>query len=336
MIIGIWGLYDKGNLGDDLMSIMIYKFLEEKNYTPIVYNPSNNLIKEFEFRYCTDIDIFVKNVDVIVIGGGGMLINNSFIRFLLKKTELSFELSFFELYKKLSKYKKKVIPISIGGNNKKLSLNNPFKKMIFSPKYTISGTVRLPTDLDVVSKFLFNYYPDIILSISYFFNKKINSAKERLKIVLNIKNKNAKPLIHIFEKYNLFEKFDIYTFSSHSIMDYGKYEYKLDKNHFKFTNIKDALDFLCDSDIIISSKLHVGVIAVSYNIPFISFCGPKKAKEFLLNYGKDDWIIDEPQLIVERLLCYNENFHSKELNYNQKKESYNHFYKLNEILKENL
>ncbi|MAZ25763.1 MAG: hypothetical protein CL868_01625 [Cytophagaceae bacterium] len=338
MNIGIWGLYDKGNFGDDLMAAMFYDFLNRRNCNITVYNASNYLKKELGLRVVNDIDEFVRSNDVIVIGGGGMLVNNSLLKFLLKKTEFKFEYSFYQLFKSLKKYNKKIIPISIGGGNAK-SLNNFFKNKVFSDKYTRQGTVRLQSDLNLVSKQLFQYYPDIVLRTSDFFPVvKSDNNRENLKkkIVLNLKNKNAAPLIEAFEKENIFEKFDVYSFSSHAVSksEFGLYEYEIPDKHFKFEKLIDGINFISSADLIISSKLHVGVTGCSYGIPFLSYNGPQKAKEFLREYGKSEWIENNVNAIVKLLASFDTNFNKSLKDNSYMLESSKHFDTLSEALLE--
>src|SRR5690606_24763547 len=104
MKIGVWGSYDKGNFGDDLMAYMLVTHLKEKGHEPFLYNATKPLALECEVESVWDIYDFVKKADVVIIGGGGMLINNSFLRFIVRKVAYEFELSFYHLYKALVKF----------------------------------------------------------------------------------------------------------------------------------------------------------------------------------------------------------------------------------------
>ncbi|KEO71828.1 polysaccharide pyruvyl transferase family protein [Anditalea andensis] len=326
MTIGIWGLYDKGNFGDDLMAAMFFKFLKNKKYDIIIYNASSYLKEELKANSTNNIDDFVRKCDVVIIGGGGMLVNNSLLKFLLKKTEFQFEYSFFKLLKALKKYNKRIIPVSIGGANS-ADLNNIFKKTLFTSKYTVNGTVRLKSDLELVQPDIFTYLPDVVLSTYKFFPKSIEAKGTKKRIILNLKNKNATPLIETFKKYEIFDKFEVFSFSSHaeSKKEFGSYEYVLADSSFKYAKLTDAINFLSTSDLVISSKLHVGVTALSYNIPFISYNGPQKAKEFLKEYGKVEWIESDPEAVVKKILSFDMNFLEFSPNNQNVDKSYGHF-----------
>ncbi|RDB04732.1 polysaccharide pyruvyl transferase family protein [Runella aurantiaca] len=327
MKIGIWGLYDKGNFGDDLMAILFVNYLISEGFEVTAYNLSDNLASEISCSSIKSIDYFVDYNDVIVIGGGGMLVNNSFLKFALKESEFKFEMSFMHLFNSLRKYNKKIIPISIGGANS-IKLNNPYKNKIFSTQYTLNGSVRLPSDLLLVENSIFEYFPDIVLSTSIFF-KPINvvSAKKKKKIVLNLKNKTARPLIDSFIKNDIFDIFDVYTFKSHAapLSHIGNYEFEISGKNFDFNKIHEGVDFLKDADFVISSKLHVGVAAASFGAFFISYKGPSKAKEFLKNSNNENYIIDDVNSLSNLLSSFDSKKNNSFLIDNQRDDSLKHF-----------
>src|SRR5690606_34090871 len=144
----------------------------------------NVLASECAVETIPNVYDFVNTVDVVIIGGGGMLINNSSLRFVAKKVAFEFELSFYYLHKALVKYNKQLVPISIGGSGNS-SLNNPFKQKLFQKPLCLGGTVRLKTDLNTVSPDLFEYVPDIVLTTARFFKGDAMVKKNRL--VFNLK-----------------------------------------------------------------------------------------------------------------------------------------------------
>ncbi|WP_158859055.1 polysaccharide pyruvyl transferase family protein [Lunatibacter salilacus] len=301
MKIGIWGSYDKGNFGDDLMAYMISNYLIQHGHEPVVFCASAGLVEESEVRSIESLDEFVSSVDIVVIGGGGMLINNSPLRFLLKKVAFEFEMSFYRLYRSLRKHGKNIYPISIGGDGN-LGLNNPFKKRLFSSPTCIGGTVRLASDLKVVDNKLFSCFSDIVLSTGRIFPK--TDVVKSNTVVLNLKQKNGGSLIEYLSKSSLREKFNFVTFGSHlnSVEGVSEYELKAEFPHYQHENLKDSLGFLAQSCAVISSKLHVGVAGLAYGTPFISYKGPAKAAEFLNTVGLSDYVVSNVSSLGELLL----------------------------------
>src|SRR5690606_1648972 len=212
----------------------------------------------------------------------------------------NFELSFYHLFKALTKYKKKIIPISIGGSGSQY-INNPYKKAILKKPLCIGGTVRLKTDLQLVNPDSFQYVPDIVMSSSYFFEKK--EVKKANRLIFNLKVATGKPLLDSVLDSSISEKFEIFTFGSHhpDFSHYGNYELHHPTNHYQFENFKDTINFLAESKTIVSSKLHIGVTGLAMGTPFLSHQGPDKAKEFLKIYRLADFILDDPTSVIERL-----------------------------------
>jgi polysaccharide pyruvyl transferase WcaK-like protein len=333
MKIGIWGLYDKGNFGDDLMALLFASFLMKKNHDVLVYRASEFLNKEIGGRSVQDIERFTSECDVIIIGGGGMLVNNPWYKIFLKKTDFNFEYSFYKLLKSLKKYNKKIIPLSIGGGNANF-INNPYKRKIFTDLYSFNGTVRLKSDLLSLNSTNFTYIPDVVLSSSdLIISKKCNSSKKV--ILLNLKTKNASELLDQLLVYGYFEKYDIYSFGSHAISHskYSGYEYVLKNRHLQFNTIHEAINIISNADVIISSKLHVGVAGLSYNVPFISYKGPEKAKLFLKEINMNKFICEDSGQVIDLLKSITD-IPDLEFDINNfRKESYRHFESLEETLK---
>lgn len=328
MKIGLWGSYDKGNFGDDLMAYMISSYLTGLDMEVILFSPTPELVSECSCDSTNDIEKFVKSCDYVVIGGGGMLINNSILRFFAKRVAFDFEVSFFKLLRAVVKYNRKLICISIGGDGENY-LNNPFKRKLFENPICLGGSVRLESDLNTVDSNLFSYIPDIVLQTPIFFksdNSLNNTGKKR--IVLNLKSGSEKFLERFISDYR--DSLDIITFGSHLPSSGNNYELISKENHFVFKKLKESVEFLSRADLIISSKLHVGVTGLSFGIPFISYKGPNKAVEFLKSVKLDNFVCDSQMGINEILSSFNGDL-GLPLS-NSMKNSYNHFNLLNSLI----
>ncbi len=306
MKIGVWGNYNKGNFGDDLMALMFIKKIADMGHQPSIFRASPSLANQLNCKNYTSTKRFVADSDLIVLGGGGMLINTPLLRFLLRREAFDFEKICYELYIHVTKYKKPIIPISMGGAASDI-VTNPFKKKLFDSKHTIAGTVRLPSDLRLVDNKTFQYISDVVLATKYFFQvveTGDDAAKKKKRLILNLKTKTSEPLINELGKNGILDRFDVKSFHSHdiSLAHYGAYEYKYPKGSFQIDSVRSGVEFLASADIIVSSKLHVGVTGLSYGIPFISYQGPSKAKEFLKSESLDGFICDEPSELVNKIV----------------------------------
>ncbi|MEO6330446.1 MAG: polysaccharide pyruvyl transferase family protein, partial [Ginsengibacter sp.] len=61
----------------------------------------------------------------------------------------------------------------------------------------------------------------------------------------------------------------------------------------KYTDPEELLQFMAELDVLISSKLHLGITGLTVNTPFLSYRGPGKAKSFLRSIGGDKLILDD-------------------------------------------
>ncbi|WP_026957102.1 polysaccharide pyruvyl transferase family protein [Algoriphagus vanfongensis] len=313
MKIGLWGSYDKGNFGDDLMAFMISTYLKNLGNDVILYSSTKELEIECSCYSVNDIDSFVNQSDIVVIGGGGMLINNSVLRFIAKKVAFDFEVSFFNLLRAIVKYNKKLVCISIGGDGSTY-LNNPFKRRLFNNPICLGGTVRLESDLNTVDSNLFSFIPDIVLQTPNFFdfNDNLKSAPKK-RIVLNLKQGSEKFLDNFLSDYS--QTFEIITFGSHLPNSGNDYELVSNTNHYVFNNLKETVCFLSQADFIISSKLHVGVTGLSFGVPFISYRGPGKAVEFLKSSNLDTYVCNDFAQVDNCLNSHDPDFYSSFSNY---------------------
>jgi hypothetical protein len=147
MRIGIWGNYNYGNFGDDLMAVSIAIYLLNKGHIPVVYRLNKEISKQFDIETENSINDFVSNVDFCLIGGGGMLVGNSWLKRTISITAKRFEIDFKELLEAITDYKKEIYPISIGGEAKKSAPFSKYRNQFFKSQYLKKGTVRLDGDL---------------------------------------------------------------------------------------------------------------------------------------------------------------------------------------------
>jgi polysaccharide pyruvyl transferase WcaK-like protein len=112
-------------------------------------------------------------------------------------------------------------------------------------------------------------------------DKKINNKK---KVGINLVGKEGEDFAQILED-NYSDQFDFYFINTH-LAGYGhNYEVQASRgtsssfqhNH-DFTR---TFQFLASLDLLISSKLHLGLTALTFNTPFICFEGKNKTESFL-------------------------------------------------------
>lgn len=302
MKIGIWGNYCYGNFGDDLMAISIANYLKKKGHCPIVYRLDALLAKQFSIEVEGSVQSLVEKVDLLFIGGGGMLVGDSILRRYFSPVARSFENDFKELNEALAVYKKNVYPISIGGDGNGRPRIPRQRKKFFS-SYVGDGTLRLKGDLRYTQKLgrNFTYIPDILFDTSNRFKVKRfqKSKKTDVWIGVNIISKDLKnetwhkELIDIAKKDSHIKLFFIKTHLENYSVDYEYLPRELSENIkiYQYADIEGILNFLASLDVLISSKLHVGLTAMSLGTPFFSFKGKKKTQAQLMELGAERAIL---------------------------------------------
>lgn len=304
MKIGIWGNYCYGNFGDDLMAISIANYLKRKGHLPVVYRLDKHLARKFDIETESSVSKLVSEVDFLLIGGGGMLVSNSRIKQIFSPVARKFEDDFKRLDKALVKFKKYIYPISIGGAGKEHVKLPKSREKFFSGQFVGEGTLRLKRDLLLTKKMgkSFNYYPDILFDVQSHFE--VDSIRKpddgEIWIGLNLISKDLKGerwIDELIKKAQTNPKLKLFFIQTHLENYLSDYEYvptttQTNVQAYKYRDIEDMLNLLTSLDIVISSKLHIGLTSLALGTPFVSFKGRDKTRAQLKELKADEAILD--------------------------------------------
>ncbi|MDH6099439.1 polysaccharide pyruvyl transferase family protein [Anabaenopsis sp. FSS-46] len=291
--VAVWGSYLWGNFGDDVMAIMISRHLQKQGFHPVVYKLDPKLAKHYGISSESDLDTLLSSSVACIIGGGGFLCSSSGVHLM--------DSEYKHFYLSLLNHSIPVHFCSIGGDgSSSLPLLSLYLTKLFLLPNVKSGTVRLETDLKIFQEIGIHseFYPDIILSSPMFFplehktNDENNSKKKRkLSIIMNFGKSNKMdilgklislifPLLSIRVTY-LRTHLSWLNPSNPPFLDYEYLGSESNEQNVIYENVEQVRDALINCDLIISSKLHVGVFALSYGVPFMSINGAKKTQSFL-------------------------------------------------------
>ncbi|HCV79940.1 MAG: hypothetical protein CMP12_19075 [Zunongwangia sp.] len=305
LTIGIWGNYNYGNWGDDLMAIIIAEYIKKNGHRTIVYRLDEDLSKEHNIPSERSVDKLVRDSDFLLIGGGGMLVGNSLVKRLLSPIAKKFERDFKDLNKSLKAHGKKIYPITIGGEEKMEVSLSKSRSDFFKSDSVPGGTLRLKGDIPFVHTFNKNfiYYPDILFDIKNQFElgKTLEKPENEIWMGVNLINKNLKnekwhlDLIEIAQKRNNLKVFFIKTHLPKYKQDYEFVPNKENDNVkiHQYTSVEGTLSLLKNLDLVISSKLHLGLTALSLGTPFFSYKGKGKTISALNSIGGSKVILKE-------------------------------------------
>lgn len=287
---------DSSNYGDYIYADMIYNYLKKKCYNVNFYQPSEFFKKNLN-DYTSNLNFNKKNADLIVYLPGGYFGEGQRPNF--KENIIQF-LRFMPLGIWGAFNNKKMIVLAVGAG----PLSNFFMK--YGVKKICNASL-LVTTRDYASykcisnishnKNLYNS-GDLILTYDVKFLKKdtvqiktINKKRKNRRILIIHYNHNLVALEKFAEAINIFSSKHpeyFYVVTSDSILKSEEENLKLFKSkakfdffHFLYDNPYELSSLLKISDLILTSKLHVGVIGALLNKSVISVaCHYDKTSRF--------------------------------------------------------
>lgn len=309
--IAIWGNNRYSNYGDDLQTLVFALHIKNMGHKPIVFQLEKEIADKFDLEVAHNLDELFKNVRLCIIAGGALLTPFPFVKRKLLKTAIEYEDDFRDLNKAIKKYPQvKVCAISIGGDGEDRKPEKFYSKhriSFFSAPQFLNGTVRLAGDIAQMKKFGkdFRFIPDCLLSVNKFIKVPPvdnNSSSEPV-TQIGFNFKKGKYLSRAFldaifayaEKNKSVVFYFIKTHLEKTGIDY-EYTPPMETENIKivkYTDPEELLKFLSELDILISSKLHLGITGLPIGTPFLSYRGPGKAKSFLRSIGGAKMILDD-------------------------------------------
>lgn len=292
MTVGLFGFYGHGNVGDDLMALLFSLKLRDLGHRTVLVNARPGLAAECETKTLPDIDSFVRESDVIIYGGGGILGPHT----MEAGSHYSrYRISLLEMLEKAKLWSKPMAAYSIGGiGSHHGSLPGPVQQLI-EPQTLDSITLRLEGD-----KVLFQEwehppaaFPDVVLQTSDLIpsstgadvragkgyrigiNTGVRPVDKRLVRIVRILQKTVPGLeVRFFD-----------TFTEDSPVRTRETRSPNEMENVRYGSLEAYIGELQQLDMLFTHKLHVGVAAMSYGIPVVSWAGAAKTHRFLKEAG---------------------------------------------------
>jgi len=309
--IAIWGNNRYSNYGDDLQTLVFALHVKNIGLNPIVFQLEKEIANKFGLEVADNLDELFQDVHLCIIAGGALLTPFSLVRRTLQKVAIEYEADFRDLNHAIKKYPHvKVCAISIGGDGEQRQPNKHYSRhriSFFSSSQFLDGTVRLTGDVEQMKKFgkNFKFIPDCLLSVNKFVKPitAVKNSSDGLVSKVGFNFKKGKYLSkHFLDE--LFAYADknknivFYFITTHLEKTGMDYEYIPDKETenikiIKYADPEELLEFMTELDVLISSKLHLGITGLTVQTPFLSYRGPGKAKSFLRSIGGGKMILDD-------------------------------------------
>ncbi|MGB3312381.1 MAG: polysaccharide pyruvyl transferase family protein [Nodosilinea sp.] len=305
MKAAVWGSYNYGNYGDDIMAVQFAQALKDQGYEPWVYRLDPATASRFQIQSTDSIDQLLDQARFCLIGGGAMLESGP------SENDPDFE----ALCRASSEHHCSVYPVSVGGDGRGiLSQLSPEKLAFWTSDFCQTPTVRLTSDiafLQVLGKKA-AYYPDVLWTVRDFWNIPPKPSSSGIThIGINIPNSGAARLLaHQLNAVAMVRRDLVFHFirtylptSPVNLELMPKLDSPFIKHHV-YTDPKSTLEFLSTLNLVISHKLHLGLTALALDVPFLSLGGKGKTKSFLREIGADFAILSSRKKNTELVALF--------------------------------
>lgn len=280
----VWGFYDQGNLGDDLMAAIFYEILEEIGHMPLIYS-TNPRFKGMGYK--TVSCFHDAEVDTVLLGGGAFFKGGNSSNSKIEKAIT--QLVFFIKEKRIP-----VFGLSLGSDGvNTLSEISVARRMILESQYFQGAVVRLKRDLRLGVRNL-HYLPDVVLLTKYCCERYarlnlIDPGKNTPEFLINLSRRS---ILHLPRALWMAQGRSAAFFHAHTGIRKASGEIALPiLPLINNDDIRIELGYLNRAEVILSSKLHPGIIVMSFGARFIPIAARDKVKEFICQF--EDSILED-------------------------------------------
>lgn len=309
MKVAVFGSYNYGNYGDDLMGVMFAHRLKHLGADPTVYRLDPAFAETYGVKTTQSLDTLLANAEFCIVGGGGLLTGKSKLSALDQEIEDGYEA--FALA--TQKYDCPIYPLSVGGDGRGEATPLPKgRHSLFSSPTCERTTVRNQSDIALMNHLGKEAvcYPDVLWSAPNYWNlAKPENTSDILKIGINLadtrKHRALVSTIDLLSKLNP-QKVEIHLIRSHLAQYPVNYE-MLPASHqahlysHTYSDPVETLAFLGSLNVLVSQKLHLGLSALAMGVPFISYGGQGKTHTLLKSIGAEGAIIPTTKLATLNL-----------------------------------
>jgi polysaccharide pyruvyl transferase WcaK-like protein len=295
--VGLFGAYATQNFGDDLMAIMFGLKLQSLGVPFTIFGLEAQYEKSYGFSIVSSVADLVKISDVILFGGGGLLLPH-------RGQSNYWERKLEALVRLCNERDIPILCLSIGGAGLSLEeLRPPARRQLFEKSKYCTLRLRSEIPLLVQAGIEGRHHEDVVWMTSSFFPFVSGKTQVNRRPTIGINtypiNKLNRKLQSIFFHVlaRVRSDYDFVFFESMYAVE-GKNTnqvllpymgFKLSNCRFyKFVSVEDGIQFFSTLDFLVTSRLHVLIAALSYRIPCVSFLPRPKTVLCLKELGLDD------------------------------------------------
>lgn len=317
---------ESSNYGDFIYAEMIYDHLKEKGINVCFYQPSLFFQKNIK-GYSKNSPIDKKDADLIVYIPGGYFGEGHQARF---RDNLVHFFRFMPLGIWASYKKIPMVVLGIGAGPNHCSFMNFAIKRICNHSQFI--TVRDKESYEALKKVCpeANIIESGDLIITKTLNvvnqgsqiRRIEKIKKNRRILLVHYNHSREALLKFAKSVNQFiSKYDKYlvVVASDTVLEYDeeyfkKFESKsgIKCEYFRYKNPTEMTDFLKTVDVVLTCKLHIGVVASTFGKSVVAVaCHPEKTSRFYSQIGEKGRCVSLFDVVPEDICKLLEKYHKK-------------------------
>jgi polysaccharide pyruvyl transferase WcaK-like protein len=297
--IGLVGRYGRGNFGDDLMAALLGAHLGRRGHSCAVLGLGAREASALGLSTAANPAELVERSDAVVLGGGALLARAPAMRMhrgLGSRGGGPCDATRAECGRR----GKPLFLISVGGDA------SPWHRLAPQQQALVracgAATVRHPEAAAVFASAgrPVACHPDLVLQTSRFFPIAPRRATERLVIGIDVYWSNLLARCAPHAAWLLWSlvrrRSDLsFVFLDSTHRDRAPFRAlappsrAANAERYQFGDLREDLSRIAGLDLVLSSRLHVGVTALSYGVPFVSLFGETKTSLFLKHAGLEEF-----------------------------------------------
>ena len=290
--IGVFGWYMQGNFGDEIMAIMVARSLRSHGFRPVVYKLPRYLADAEGIETADTLDVLLEGASACVLGGGGLFVSAAET---VTPALAVFDEELRQLAVRCASRSIPVWGVSIGGTGtgRHAKLYPGIARLLGSG--VMRGvTIRLQQDRALVEAFGIpsEHYPDIVfLAPDYWPDAHVPGPRRMV-----VTNKIARywvgrRLIHVLDLYgpSVFgiEPRHLRTRNVNLCSESDRHRVGRAANHVAYQTVQQYSDLMSRVQVIVSSKLHLGIFGMAYGAVFFSYGTKEKTRAQLRELGME-------------------------------------------------
>lgn len=301
--VGLFGYYSEMNLGDNVMAHLLATHLIDRGHDVVIFSTNPGPLARLDARIAGTVDEFLEGLDLIIFGGGGLLIPRP-------KLSISGVAFHNELGAVLDGAKARSIRmfgVSLGGAGK------PFSEIVPQQRRQLlvsleAFSLRNPEDshlfdeLNKPGKVL----GDLVWTVASKFPMPPKAATGKTRVGINLyvgrsrRYKILRWLLTLAVKMRPDVEFQFIDINPdrdgqfRALKPYGPLKPEASKI---LTDTEESCQEAASLDLLISTRLHLGVMAMSYGVPVIVYAGQEKTRLLYRRMGRERWFWHSGQVL---------------------------------------